>query len=206
MKHKFTILKSTFLLFFMVMISTTFGQTTRLVPSVYATIQAAIDASVDGDIIEVAANTTLSDQVVTIDKAITLKSASGDWQTTPSVIDGASSIYITASNAKLIGFIFDATTALAPGTPGAIFCYTGDGVEISNNKFSNIALSQVITVTATTNLLVDNNEFDTVVKGIFFNSNINSIVSNNTFTDISYGGILMDPVTTNITIEDNTFY
>ena len=169
------------------------------VPSDYATIQAAVDASSNGDEIIVAPGTytsTQDDHVVdTLGKAITLRSSGGPDVT---IIDGQNARRgITCNNLETNATViegFTITNGTGSGSGGGIFCGNGN-----------------ITITGCT---ISGNLANNVGGGIYcgFNSNptiIGCTISGNTASN-SGGGILCadisNPTITDCTISGNTAY
>ena len=108
--------------------STSFAQTIH-VPSDYGTIQLAIDAASNGDIIEVAAGTY--SESPNISKELTLQSVSGATTAPTTIITG--SITIAANNVTVDGF-----TINNPAGNYGIYANDQSGITIKNNIISDI--------------------------------------------------------------------
>jgi len=193
----------------------------RKVPDEYPTIQGAIDAADDGDIIVVAAATYY--EHVAVDKMVTLLGEEG------AIVDGGGTgtvISVARNNVKISGFtiqngkrgIFlsppDSTGTLAGTdirnntltlhTQAAIELWYSNGTTISNNKISNndhgiwLKYSSCGS-TISDNELKDNSQGLAIVWHCNANTIIGNTVISNSFEGIVFGG------TNNNTIYHNNF-
>ena len=194
----------------------------RLVPDVYATIQAAIDASENGDTVIVAADTYYENILFPLSKTITLKSVNGPEST---FIEGAlpegdpsgSVVTFSADNSSTLeGFTI--TNGSTSENGGGIRIGTNSSPTITNCIITNNSASSGggITVGSTaspniTNCTITNNEASLRGGGIIIADSStpfidNCIISHN-LAPFGAGiscGISSAPFITNSTFENNS--
>ncbi|MCX6167709.1 MAG: T9SS type A sorting domain-containing protein [Ignavibacteriales bacterium] len=131
MKNKLTVLA--FLMF--VITSVSFAQTTRNVPSSYATIQAAITAAVDGDIIQIAAGTYNNGaSTLTVDKSLTFIGAGPSSNPTTIITSTASRIITLSATGKSFSF----QDLIIEGNDANNGIYAGSAININSLSMQNV--------------------------------------------------------------------
>ncbi len=174
----------------------------------YFTIQAALDAATDGDVIEVAAGTYAELINFTTDN-VTLQSADGAATTTITGTAGsgelAALVRFSADGCTIDGFTLDHEESTAT-TARIIGAKSSDGTTITNCVLQN---SQRAFggdwYGSPSNITFDSNTFQNVVRAISNTENINGMaVTDNTFNAVG-NGIRLAGMTGDITVSGNVF-
>ena len=182
------------------------AQTTREVPGTYATIQAAIDSAIAGDIINVAAGTY--NENLTITKAVNLIGA--DKATT--IIKGVSangrvlSVNNVTTAMTISGFTFDAENCAA--TKRGIQVATSTHITVENNIIIYYSDMGIWTLS---NNIIRNNTITcagTDTYGSIYISGTENIIDHNIITGFTTDGIYINggsiPINQNNIIKRNT--
>ena len=132
-----------------------------------ASVNTAITNAASGDVICLNDGTYTGS--VELNKDVTLASVSGPAATT---IDGG--IKITSSDATVKGFTVLAGIVSAEPNPVGFYVASGNNIEISSNEVDGTGTSNgsgVLTVTGATysNVLVENNVFTNLTRGVYTN-------------------------------------
>ena len=152
------------------------GGATISVPADYSTIQAAVDAALAGDVIEVAPG-IYAEELLIETAGIHLVGTDGNDKP---VLDGSSGLSRAirvqgAANVRIEGFVVrDYDTAFQISN--------SEGVEIIGNTVSSVAGSAIGVVGSANAVVRDNEIFDSGDNGLSVSSSPNTAVANNTIT------------------------
>jgi parallel beta-helix repeat protein len=153
------------------------------VPSVYPTIQAAVTAASPGDEIIVAAGSY--GEIVTIDKALTLRSSAGAAST---VLNGG--ITVSANNVTIEGFTVNDGASMGENAGIYIVASTSGHTIIGNilngpgsacNPPDQPCYRGIVTGYNVSNMTVSDNTICDWTSGIYLNPGSNFTISGNTF-------------------------
>ena len=189
---------------------------TLQVPQEYATIQAAVNAARNGDIIEVDAGTYPENVIV--NKTVTIKG----YSATTTIVDGGGNdivFNIQEDNVELR----DLTICDGGSYSGVTIYYPYDGLTIRNTRIIDNAVGVVISdvddntfednvfinnqmygidVIYSSNTIIKDNQISESAYGVEISDTLNSQVVNNTISDTSYS--IYAPYSNNANISANT--
>ena len=161
------------------------------VPSEYASIQAAIDASNNGDTILVADG--IYTENVAVDKELTIQSQNGPDNCIVQAASYASSVFkVTSNNVSIIGFTAKNGGSYDRPTDGAgVTVYEADNCVINNviavNNYVGIMLAAASNNQVINCICLDNTQYSIWLFGV--NAGGNNTVSGSTFSGSVGGGI-----------------
>jgi len=163
---------------------------THLVPAEFSTIQAAVDASIDGDTVLVSPG-TYTGKVDYLGKAIVLRSVSGASVTTLHVSSPCGPAVVIIRDAEGNGpAVLDGFTISSDSTSSGVYCENSDVVITSNDLTENYAYPGCgagIQCVSCSVILQDNHVFHNYMGGGAALQGCSGIVANNEFVENESG-------------------
>jgi len=166
----------------------------------YSTIQEAIDAAVNGDIVFVYDYSSPYQENIRINKQISVIGENRDTTNINGVTGQNHVVRISSKNAEISGFTI---TGAAGSQDGIVVYLTVEESSISNNIIKDSSYGILLQATSGRITISDNiisyNDF----QGIFLQESDRNIISGNTISDNNDFGIAIDTISTQNEIFDN---
>jgi parallel beta-helix repeat protein len=157
---------------------------TRAVPGTYATIQAAINAATNGDIITVAAGTY--NENVIVNKSVSLRGASSATVTVNSTSPGATVFNVTVNSVNISGF----TVSCLGNVEAQAGIKLGDNATLCNisNNVLTVCMSGIRLGSHSNHNTFNNNTLTNNCQGFeVISSDYNTFTNNNASLNLKYG-------------------